>query len=174
MRLAGSATKRGSRTYWSPDRRKRRHCGKGRSSRSGPARLSRFLEGAEFILKRQGHALQRPEDGHGTEKDKRRPQDQMDPCRRRQGQFQHQRQTDNDGADHEDAEDGRTVAGVVPARDAAAQPGDKSRDFRTTEPNVAFDPACPERAAPAIDGFFKEISRNQAPETRQWTEGIRT
>ena len=44
----------------------------------------------------------------------------MNPCGRRQGQFQQQRQTDNDGADHEDAEDGRTVAGVVPAEPEAA------------------------------------------------------
>ena len=44
----------------------------------------------------------------------------MDPCRRRQGQFQPQRQTDNDGADHKDAKDGRTVAGVVPAEPEAA------------------------------------------------------
>ncbi len=54
------------------------------------------------------------------------------------------------------------------------KPGHKSRDFGTTEPNAAFDPACPERAAAAIDEFFKEFSGNQAPETRQWTEGIRT
>ena len=54
------------------------------------------------------------------------------------------------------------------------KPGHKSGDFGTTEANGAFDPACAERAAAAIDGFFKEISRNQAPETRQWTEGIPT
>jgi len=27
----------------------------------------------------------------------------------------------------------------------------------TTEPNAAFDPACPERAAAAIDRFFKDF-----------------
>ena len=36
----------------------------------------------------------------------------------------------------------------------------KSRDFRTTEPNAAFGPACPARAAAAIDGFVKEFSGN--------------
>ena len=50
------------------------------------------------------------------------------------------------------------------------KPGHKSGDFGTTEANAAFDPACAERAAAAIDGFFKEFSGNQAPETRQWTE----
>ena len=51
-------------------------------------------------------------------------------------------------------EAGRTTAGYR----QAAQPGHKSGDFMTTEPNAAFDPACPQRAAAAIDGFFKEFS----------------
>ncbi len=169
MHLAGSATKRVSRTYWSPDRRKRRHRGKGRSSRAGPARLSRFLEGAEFVLKRQGHTLQRPEDGHGTEKDKRRPPNQMDPCRRRQGQCQQQRQTDNDGADHEDAEDGRTVAGVVPAEPEAADPT-PVRYFQkpvkqAPTPKRGQRPRIPSPISPAVERVGPSLVNGGRPST---------
>ncbi len=45
----------------------------------------------------------------------------------------------------------------------------KSRGFRATEPNAAFDPACPRRAAAAINGFSREFAGNHAPGTRRWT-----
>ena len=38
----------------------------------------------------------------------------------------------------------------------------RSRDFTTTEPKVAFDPACAERGTAAIDRHFKEFSRGLA------------
>ena len=53
-----------------------------------------------------------------------------------------------------------SLASARRARPGRSGPWYKSRDFKTTEPNAAFDPACPERAAAVIDGFFKEISRS--------------